>query len=128
VTGYDRGAAYERRVKADLEGHGYTVIRSAGSKSPVDLIACKPGEVLFVQCKTGIVPANQSSVSGEEWNHLLEAAVFAGADPVIADRDPVHPLRIRYRLIVAPHWPGSHEWPAARWGPDDLEAHLARRR
>jgi Holliday junction resolvase len=48
-----RGADYERAVRQELlrQGHTY-VIRSAASKSPVDLVAWTGLEVLFVQCKS----------------------------------------------------------------------------
>jgi Holliday junction resolvase len=44
----------ERAVKQHYESLGYTVIRSAGSHSPIDLIAIpKKGDrfVLLIQCK-----------------------------------------------------------------------------
>lgn len=66
VNQYRRGADFERAVRTDLQGHGYVVIRSAGSKSPVDLIAFKQGELLLIQCK---LP--NSDFSNAEWNGLL---------------------------------------------------------
>lgn len=54
TSSYRKGADFERRVKARLEEQGYTVFRSAGSHTLVDLIAFKEdGKVLFVQCKGG---------------------------------------------------------------------------
>lgn len=54
MTAYKKGADFERRVKARLEEQGYTVFRSAGSHTLVDLIAFnEEGKVLFVQCKGG---------------------------------------------------------------------------
>lgn len=41
----------EREVKKYLESKGYTCIRSAGSKSAVDIVAINDNEVLLVQCK-----------------------------------------------------------------------------
>lgn len=55
-TNYSRGEAFERRVKKDLESKGYFVVRSAGSKGPVDLV-CFVGSmhltsvVWLIQCK-----------------------------------------------------------------------------
>lgn len=50
ATSYARGADFERTVKKDLEGRGFFVIRSAGSKSPVDLIAIRAGQFYLIQC------------------------------------------------------------------------------
>ncbi len=49
-TNYERGRDFEYRVKRALEGLGFVVVRCAGSK-PVDLVALRPGRVLFVECK-----------------------------------------------------------------------------
>ena len=52
ATNYQRGAAFERQVKKELEAMGLLVVRSAGSKGPVDLIAVnEAGGVLLIQCK-----------------------------------------------------------------------------
>lgn len=61
MSRYDGGADLERAAKKLLEDNGYYVIRSAGSKGAVDLVALKPGEVLLVQCKTDgyVTPAER---------------------------------------------------------------------
>lgn len=52
TTNYQRGRAYEYKAKKALEELGYTVIRSAGSHGPWDVIACKEGEkVRCIQIK-----------------------------------------------------------------------------
>lgn len=52
ATHYSRGRAYEYKAKQELESEGYTVIRSAGSHGPYDLIAFKGSEpVRCVQIK-----------------------------------------------------------------------------
>lgn len=53
MTSYRRGYYFESRVREALEGWGWVVFRSGGSRSPVDLVAMKAGEVLLVQCKAG---------------------------------------------------------------------------
>jgi len=54
VTAYRRGAELERDVKRRLEAKGWFCVRSAGSKSPVDIVAVKPdARPLFVQVKGG---------------------------------------------------------------------------
>jgi Holliday junction resolvase len=52
TTRYERGRNLEYRLKKQLEDEGYTVIRSAGSHSPVDLVAFNQEEVLFIQVKS----------------------------------------------------------------------------
>mgnify|MGYP000570454909 FL=1 len=58
---YARGAAFERKVRRLLEEDGWFVVRAAGSKGIVDLVALRErGNVLRVQlisCKlNGYVP------------------------------------------------------------------------
>lgn len=79
VNHYRRGADFERTVRDDLQGHGYEVIRSAGSKTKVDLVAIKSGELLLIQCK---LPSSDLPTS--EWNRLRELARMCGARPIVA--------------------------------------------
>lgn len=48
---YHRGREFEYATRSELVANGYDVIRSAGSKTKIDLTAFKAGQVLFVQCK-----------------------------------------------------------------------------
>lgn len=82
TTNYARGAEFERRVKRHLETNGYTVLRSAGSKSPIDLIALKPGAIVLIQCKPTprLSPADRESIT--------RIATHVGATPVLASKDP----------------------------------------
>jgi len=67
---YNRGRQFEYRVKKDLENKGYLVVRSAGSKSPFDLIGISSPSnadvVLLVQCKYG------AKISKKERDKLRE--------------------------------------------------------
>lgn len=85
-----QGAAFERRTIADLEGHGYTCIRSAASKGAVDIVAVPEAvpfndhawirrPVLFVQCKL-----SNPQISPAERTALNDLALRAGAVPVVA--------------------------------------------
>lgn len=77
---YHRGRDLEHRVRKALREQGYEVLRTAGSKSKVDLVAIKPGQMLFVQCKrSGALPP-------AEWNALFDIAAAAGAMPVLAEQ------------------------------------------
>jgi len=66
MTSYSKGANFERRVAKFLTNRGWLVIRSAGSKSPVDLVALRQGEVWLVQCKVDgyMLPAERLQLLG----------------------------------------------------------------
>jgi Holliday junction resolvase len=51
MSHYRAGRDFEHAVRAALVSDGYDVIRSAGSKTKVDLAAFKAGQALFVRCK-----------------------------------------------------------------------------
>ena len=58
--------------------NGYEPFRSSGSHGKIDVIAMKPGELLFIQCKkTGTL----SKADGAE---LLRLARMVGAVPLLA--------------------------------------------
>lgn len=94
MSHYSDGRRDEYKARDDLQANGYSVIRSAGSKGAVDLIAVKPGEVLFVQVKRTTAPGPSA------WNALWELASWAGAIPVLATT----PLRkpVGYQRLTAP--------------------------
>jgi Holliday junction resolvase len=79
-SNYARGRDLEHRVRTHLREEGYEVLRTAGSKSKVDLVAIKTGQILFVQCKrSGALPP-------AEWNALWDLAQMIGAIPVLAEQ------------------------------------------
>lgn len=56
MTNYENGSNFERAIKKLYESQGFQALRSAGSKSPVDVIAWKCdengfGRVVLIQCK-----------------------------------------------------------------------------
>jgi hypothetical protein len=111
VTNYRGGADFEREVRAALAEDGYTlVIRSAGSKTKVDLVAFKPDQVLFVQCKrNGVCPP------AERVELLRVAGLLPGIGvPVVASRP-----RVTYRLLTGP---GPKSWEP--WSTD-IEGEVA---
>jgi len=75
---YRSGVEFERRIRADLETNGYLIIRSAGSKGKIDLLAAKPGQRLAIQCK------RHGLLSTSEWNQLIEWAAVFDAVPILA--------------------------------------------
>ncbi len=88
ATPYQRGTAFEHRVKAELEKAGYLVMRSPGSKSPSDLVAIPPvsgpgswvldGRPLLVQCKL------RGVISRAERKALRELAAKYMATSILA--------------------------------------------
>lgn len=54
TTNYARGRAFEYKVRDIFIALDYLLLRSAGSHTPIDLIAINgDGGVLFIQCQTG---------------------------------------------------------------------------
>ena len=52
---YRRGARVERILKKKLESEGYYVVRSAGSKGEVDLVAWNMNRIIVIQvAKIGV--------------------------------------------------------------------------
>lgn len=80
MSHYARGAAFERRVLVDLQALGFVAVRSAGSHSPVDVVAARGGLLLLVQCKT------DGRCDPEDWNAVVAAAEQAGGVPLLASR------------------------------------------
>jgi Holliday junction resolvase len=75
---YQRGRAFEYRVKRYLEAEGYFVVRAAGSKGCADLVAIRKGYAPeLVQCKLG-------RFTHRELRKLVKAATACGALPVVA--------------------------------------------
>lgn len=82
MTAYQAGRAFEHKCRDHLRGEGYEVLRSAGSKTKIDLVALKPGQQLLVQCKRDGV------IAPAEWDRLLEIASWVAAIPVLAVNGP----------------------------------------
>lgn len=115
MSGYARGVAAEKRTAAQLRKDGYFVVESRGSHGVADLLACKPGQVLLVQVKTG-----EGRLDGAWWNDLHDAASRAGALPIVADWPKRGHLRLRQ--ITGQHQPRSKLWPCALFVTDEVEA------
>lgn len=89
MTNYEKGRAYEYRVKKKLEDEGWTVLRSAGSHGFADLVAIRQhpttkwegmgwptkldmlDEIKLIQCKTGKSSKRaRKEVDISKWNGL----------------------------------------------------------
>ncbi|MEV4127481.1 hypothetical protein [Nocardia sp. NPDC049707] len=105
MTQYRRGRDLEYAVRDHLQAEGYETFRSAGSRSPIDVIGFKPRHTVFVQCKLdGRCPPSERA-------ELLRVAALAGAVPIVAARPPRKP--IEYRRLV-----GSGPRDFEPWTPD----------
>ena len=118
---YSKGYRLERAARSCLEDRGYFVIRSAGSKSPVDLIAIRRGprtaaeafrggRVLFVQCK-----ATPRGLSAGEWNTFWLLADDCDALPVLCGREDRQPMT--WHLITGRREPYSRDPPSHLFAP-----------
>lgn len=101
---YEAGRRLEHDVRRHLVGEGYEVIRSAGSKGAIDVIALKEGQVLLVQAKrNGVCPP------AERAELLRVAGLLPGVGvPVVASRPGV-----TYRRLTGP---GPKQW--VPWSTD----------
>lgn len=79
MSKYRNGRAFEYKVRDALKARGYFVLRSAGSKSPVDLAALSHTGILLVQCK------RSGKLGIAEWNRLYELAESVNAMPLMAE-------------------------------------------
>lgn len=69
MSHYGRGRAAEHRARKVLEDDGFSVVRSAGSKGLIDLVAWNSVQVRFIQTKRG--SARLSGVEREAFAELL---------------------------------------------------------
>jgi Holliday junction resolvase len=89
ATNYERGRAFEYRVRDELYKRGVVaVVRSAGSKTKVDLVALWPfdwkgdAHVYLVQCK------RDGKLPTAEREELLRIASETGTHPYHAHTGP----------------------------------------
>jgi hypothetical protein len=92
VNAYAQGKRLEYKVQNELRELGFVTMRAAGSKGAVDIMAVRPGELLFVQVKRTTPPGPAP------WNLLYDMADWCGGIPVLATCLPYKP--ITYERIV----------------------------
>ena len=119
-----QGANFELKVMHDLEGHGYTCLRSSGSRGAVDVVAVGPeisgrflktGRVenlLLIQCKitNPVIPPYERTA-------VQDLATRAGAIPLVAHwaaDQATGLMRVHYRMLTGP---GPKDW--AHWAPGE---------
>ena len=126
-TRYEQGRGFAYRVSRKLADNGYEVIRSAGSKTKVDIVAFKSTpdgpdvirispldpfdrtiELLFVQVKK----ADDGYLLPAEHAELRRLAYLANATALVAYLPPGR-KGIGYRRLTGP---GPKDWQP--WTPD----------
>ena len=115
MSQYHAGRRFEWTVRDDLFANGYEVIRAAGSKggSKVDLIALKPGQLLFVQAKqTGALPPS-------EWDRLVEVSTWVDAVPILAAKGG-RGQGVRYTRLLGVKRPRSRTQPCEPFVLDEI--------
>lgn len=125
-----QGANFELAIMHYLEEHGYTCLRSSGSKGKVDVVAVGPEQtefdkryklvdsLLFVQAKITATPL-RSPLSPAERQELMDLALRAGALPLTASKakdETTGKVRPHFRLLTGP---GPRDWVAWEPGEDD---------
>ena len=111
MTKYNDGRRFEWKVRDDLTAQGYDVIRSAGSKSKVDLLAFKPGQVLLVQVKRkpgALAPAERMEL-------LRLAALLPTVALPVQAYQPAPRRPIAYAVLTGP---GPRD--RRPWMPDEV--------
>jgi len=80
VNNYQRGAQRERELARRLREQGYTVVRSAGSHGPVDLVAWNGEGTHFIQVKAGRAEALAAAeeLKAMAWPPASRAEVWWG--------------------------------------------------
>lgn len=76
---YNKGRRLEYSVRNHIIKKGFFAIRSAGSKTPVDVIGFKENILLFIQCKNEL---DWHEVKA--WNIFYNLAISVNAIPIVA--------------------------------------------
>ena len=78
---YARARDFEYAVRDDMLKRNYLVVRSAGSKTPVDIYAFDVRSKVFIQCKT------DGRLDTKEWNRFYRHCKSVDALPILAQRN-----------------------------------------
>ena len=108
MSSYHDGRRIEYAVCHDLADNGYRVTRAASSKGFADVIAIKPGQILYVNVKRSRMPGRL-----ERLDLLMDAGFVSDAVPLVALKPTRKPLE--YRRLTGP---GPADWEP--WTPDEI--------
>ncbi len=112
MSNYRLGADLERAARTHLDRDGYITLRSAGSRTPIDLVAFKAGQILFVQVKrTGALPVR-------DWNRLYDLAVELDAVPLLAT-GPGR-AQLAFHRLTGRRAAGSRTYPSELFVTDEV--------
>jgi len=81
---YKRGARSEYYVMDRLKKKGFSCIRSAGSHTPVDIVAGRAGKGFGIQVKRLEVKENKDVLSSLAHNELIDFCKEIGLQPMVA--------------------------------------------
>ncbi len=117
MSHYEAGTRFERKVIHFLIANGYEVVRAAGSKgtSKVDLVAFKPGQILFIQCK------RSGAIGPTEWNRVYQVSGWVGAVPLVASNGP-NGRGVVFAKLIGEKVPYSRTRPCEDWLVDEVAA------
>lgn len=113
-SSYNLGRNVEYSAKKALEKAGFLVVRSAGSKSPIDLLAVRAGVSVAVQAKRSM------KMRVDEWNIFYDLVTSSGCLPVVVGRPDG--LRLRWGLMTGKKVPfgRGRDVPMQDWSPTPL--------
>jgi Holliday junction resolvase len=87
---YRRGRRFEYKLKKELEKYGFLVVRSAGSRSPFDLVALNQSYIFFIQLKYNKKISKQEF---EKFYDFAEQYRTASSIFLIAEGVPHEPIK-----------------------------------
>ena len=111
MTRYEIGKRFEDKVRAGLIADGYVTVRSGGSRSAVDIVALKPGQVVLIQAKR-----SNPLIPRPERIELVRLAQLCAGLPVVAYQ-PAPRKPVEYRVLT-----GIGPKDFERWSPDEVGA------
>lgn len=115
MSAYSKGRQFEWDIRDHLADNGYSVLRMAGSKgdAKVDLVAVKPGQLLFVQAK------RDGALPPAEWDRLVEVAGWVDALPILAVKGG-RGEGIQYWHLTGRKVPRARTQPMVRFVVDEI--------
>ena len=108
------GSDFERTCVRHFRDEGYPVVaRAAGSHGIVEVVAAKPGQILFVQAK------RHGELGPAEWNELYHLATACGAVPLCA-RAGRRVSDVVLMRLLGPKLPGGGVQPWELFTTDEI--------
>jgi len=89
TTNYRRGYDFENKIVNHFRGLGFFAVRTAGSHSPIDVIAWDSESVYLIQAKTGRLGPTELEATKETLRGVPFPMLFRGGTfPALADNPP----------------------------------------